>query len=196
MKIFHNNKFLTVYIIIIIIILVYIVFLAPDSFIKEHSRFRSFYQNGELIPSGDDTPIGDEPIPYEDQIKKLKNKHYSYEYLIDYNNVMYKCKGNKDGEFDQGRCTKPSEVEYTTQTLKDVYKGLETDLLDVDYIFNMIKDIKYTKSNMGELDVYKYEIPEKKDSIEVTVYSDRTSITEILITRRYYAYQLTFSNIN
>ena len=195
MKIFTNNKFLTVYIIIVIFVLVYIVFLAPDSFIKEHSRFRSFYQNGELIPSGDDTDVI-VPVAYEEQIKQLKNKHYSYEYLIDYNNVMYKCKGNKDGEYDQGRCTKPTEVEYTTQTLKDVYKDIEIDLLDVDHIFDMVKDIEYTKSNMGELDVYKYEIPAKKDGIEVTVYSDHTAITEILITRRYYAYQLKFNNIN
>ena len=71
MKIFTNNKFLTVYIIIVIFVLVYIVFLAPDSFIKEHSRFRSFYQNGELIPSGDDTDVL-VPVAYEEQIKQLQ----------------------------------------------------------------------------------------------------------------------------
>ncbi len=192
MKLFKKNKFLFVYIIVIVIILLFILFLIPDSFIKKYSRFRSFYDKDGVIIEPSDDPI---TIPYEIEIQNLQKKKYSYEYLIDYNNVTYRCKGAKDGEYDQGRCTSPEEIEYTTNTFKETYKGVDTNLLDVDYIFDMIKDIEYAKTTINGIDVYNYEIPKSKDSILVSIYSNRDHITEIRISRGYYVYQLKYSNV-
>ena len=193
MKLFKKNKFLFVYIIIIIAILISIMFLVPDSFIKKFSRFRSFYdKDGVIIEPSEEATV----LPYEKQIENLQKNHYSYEYLINYKNVTYRCKGTKDGEYDQGRCTSPKEIEYTTSTYKETYKDVDTNLLDVDYIFNMIKDIEPEKSTINGIDIYNYEIPKSQDSILVSVQSNGDHITEIRISRGYYVYQMKYSNID
>ncbi len=189
---FKKNKFLFVYILIILVILIFIMFLAPDSFIKRFSRFKSFYnKDGEIIEPSDEVIV----LPLEQQIKNLQNKKYSYEYLIDYNNTVYRCKGTKDGDYDGGRCTSPTEVEYTTSTYKDVYKDIDTNLLDVDYIFNMIKDSESIKTVVNGIDIYTYEIPKEKDSISISICSNGEYITEIRISRGYYVYQLKYFHV-
>jgi hypothetical protein len=192
MKLFKKNKFLFVYIIVIVIILLFILFLIPDSFIKKYSRFRSFYDKDGVIIEPSDDPI---TIPYEIEIQNLQKKKYSYEYLIDYNNTVYRCKGTKDGDYDGGRCTSPTEVEYTTSTYKDVYKDIDTNLLDVDYIFNMIKDSESIKTVVNGIDIYTYEIPKEKDSISISICSNGEYITEIRISRGYYVYQLKYFHV-
>ena len=107
-KILKEHKGLLIYSIIIIILLFVILFVLDDDFIQKQSSFKSFFKTEQITTTEQDSST--KFLSYEEQIKKLEQNKYKYQYEIDYNGTYYECSGIKNKEEDNGTCTKPSVV--------------------------------------------------------------------------------------
>ncbi len=185
----NNKKFLLIYGIIIIILLLGIMFFIPDDFFKKQ------YDDIE-IPTTEKKDF----VSYETQIENLLNKQYEYEYLIldsiGTKSYTYECSGKMDDTIESGTCTKPKKISYTEQNKKDVYKEIEINYIDVEYIFNSIKDIEPTIEKMTKTRIYTYKTAIEKLETDITVTTDLDAITQIEISNAYMTYILKYNNVN
>lgn len=185
-----KKKFLIIYFIIVVLLLVVIMFVLPDSFIKKTSKYKNFYKD----ETENKETVKKEPfLDYEKQISNLEKNVYSYEYEIDYNGVLYVCQGNKKGEKEEGSCTKPKKVSYTEKNYNDVFKNINKKFLDVNYIFEQLKDIEPEETDLGKERMFTYNLEES--DTEVIINTDKKNITRICIARGYLTYVLKYSNI-
>ncbi len=183
-KIIDNYKFLFIYGLVIIIALLIIMFVADDKyFINEKKETAKIKET--LKPTD----------YYQEQLDSLLNKNYDYHYSINHNGVTYKCQGTKNKEEEKGKCTEPKEIEYTNENYQEVFKDIDTNYLDVDYIYKQIKDIEPVMTNLDVKRYYTYNVNILNLKGQIIVYSDLKKITQITIVNGYLTYVLYFDNI-
>lgn len=187
-----NNKFLKIYALVIIIILLAIMFLIPDSF------FMNKYEEVNIPTSANTTKK--EFTPYEIQKEHLLKKKFSYEYnLLDsmsdktYN---FKCSGTIDETIESGSCSLPNKISYTEQNKKEVFKSIDLNFLNIEYIFNIIKDITPEETKYQTLREYKYNLKIKDLESEIIIHTDIKEITKIYISNAYMTYILKYNDVS
>lgn len=187
-----NNNFLIIYFIIIIIALVLIMFILPDSF------FMKKYEDLEL-PTTEKLPKK-EFTSYEVQIEHLLKKKFDYEYeLLDSmgsTSYTYECSGKINETIESGSCILPEKVSYTEKNKQEVFKNIDINNLDVEYIFNMIKDVEPVETKYQTLREYNYTTKIKDLETEIVVHTDLDEITKIYISNAYMTYILKYSNLS
>lgn len=188
-----DNKFLKWYACIIIVILILIMFVLPDNFYLDlQTKF-----NIQEIKNTETKKI--EFVDLEKQKENLLNKDYEYEYLmldsIGINSITAECTGKIVDGNETGKCISPKEISYTSETKKDAILQLNIKYIDLEYIFNSIKDIEpievsYTKTR--EL-IYKTKILDL--DTDITIYTDIENITQISISNAYMTYVFKYNNM-
>jgi hypothetical protein len=163
-----RKTFLIVYAIFIIVALIYILFFADSKyFIKKQE------------PSGKTTT---KQISIEEQKKNLLKDEYEYHYDINHNGVSYYCKGSKTKEEYTGTCeTKDNKIEYNEENYKEKLKDLNTNYMDPEYIFNMIKDLKPEEDKLLNKYYYKYNVNIDSLPGEISLHSNSKRITQITV---------------
>ncbi len=182
-----NKKFLIIYGIIIFIGLLIIV-LAPNKWFSKK------------LPSDQIVNIPEKVIDLEGQYTRLRNNKYEYHYLIMYDingdQSTYKCNGTIDGDNESGSCSSPSNVTYTDKDKKDVFKKIKYEYLDLNYLLDLIKDIKPTEKKYDNTYLYIYTLNLDNTKTDISIYSDGDNIIEIEIANKYGAYVIRLSNVS
>lgn len=176
---------------IVLIGLLFILFIIPDSFFLElHNRQNTPKLNIEEPSSTNQF------TSYEEQIKKLKEKKYSYEYLLldsmSSKTYRYDCNGTIDDDKESGKCTSPENITYNETNKADVYSNINTDFLDIDYIFEYISDIEPELTEYQTTREYNYLTKILDLETEITISTDRNNITQIVISNAYMTYLLNY----
>ena len=184
-KLINKNKFLFVYGLIVLIALVLILFVLDDKYFVNKTE--------EKIKTKE---VPTKSPSYNDQLKQLLNKKYNYHYNLNYNGVTYKCQGNRDKEEEKGTCSKPKNIEYSNENYQEVFKNINTDYLDVEYIYKEIKDIKPEVTKLDVKSYYTYNVNILNLKGEIVIFSDSKRITQITIANGYLTYVLYFDSIN
>lgn len=187
-----RKNFLIIYFIIIIISLVLIMFVIPDSF------FMKKYEDIKL-PTAEKLPKK-EFTDYEIQKEHILKKKFDYEYdLLDSmssTSYTYECSGSIDETIESGSCILPEKVSYTEKNKQEVFKNIDINNLDVEYIFNMIKDVEPVETKYQTLREYNYNVKIKDLETEIIVHTDLDEITKIYISNAYMTYILKYSNMS
>lgn len=186
-----KNKFLIIYGIIILIILIIILFVLDDDFIRKHSKFKNYYNNNNTTV----TEKKEEFTSYEDQINKLRQNKYKYSYELIHNNITYNCEGIKNKEEDNGHCDLPEKISYTKENYESVYSKINAKFLDVNYIFDSLKEYEPKKEEYKDQRMFIYTIKTSTGTNDITVYTDYNNITKICIAKGYLTYILKYSDI-
>lgn len=190
-----DNKrtiFLFIYGIIIIAGLVYILFIAPtDLFLSKETK--EFIKSVEKMNEENTNDING-------LLKHLDYKEYDYSYNIldsvGEDSLIYKCRGTVRQDKDNGACTEPKEIVYDEKNKKEKLSSLNHDLLDIEYIKELIKDETPTVEEYQTLKLYKYEVEIDTLKTDVIIYANRYDIEQIQIMNGYETYVIKFSNIN
>lgn len=193
-KILKEHKGLVIYSLIIIVLLFVILFVLDDDFIKRHSSFKSFFKTEQVTTTEQDNQT--KFLSYEEQIQKLEQNKYKYQYEIDYNGTYYECSGTKNKEEDNGTCTKPNVVTYNKDTFNDTFAKINTKFLDVNYIFTSLAEYEPQEEKYGEERVFVYKIKTSNGTNEISVYTNYENITKICIAKGYLTYILKYSDID
>ena len=189
----NNKKFLKIYGLIIIILLL-VIFIIPDEF---YLKLETKLHKQEITVKENESYTF---IEIKKQQEKLLTDNYQYEYLmldsIGEKTITVSCKGEQKDNTDNGSCTQSEEKTYTKETKKDTILSMNVKYLDLEYIFNAIKDIEpteitYTKTR--EL-LYKTKILEL--DTDITIYTDLENITQINISNAYMTYVFKYTSIN
>lgn len=182
---------LGIYALIIIIVLIFIIFFAPESW------FSKDYSDYEIPTSNVEEP---KEVDYETQKTNLTNNKYHYTYNImdsmTEHTYTYECSGAVNIDEDKGFCSIPSRIDYETDTKKEVFKYINIDLLNPEYIFNLVKDITPEEINNQPYIDYIYKLQIQDLNSEILIRSGKENISEIIITNAYMQYHLKFSDIN
>ncbi len=182
-KIIKEYKFLFIYSIIIIVILLFILFAVDDKyFIKKNNNTINTKEKSKTID-------------YKKQLEQLLNENYSYHYDLNYNGETYKCEGIKKKEEEKGKCIEPESIEYNNDNYQEVFKNINTKYLDVNYIYNIIKELDPEMTNLNVKRYYTYDVNILNMKGNIIVYSDLSRITQITIANGYLTYVLYFDNI-
>ena len=185
-----KHKFLLIgYAILVIGALIFIVFLAPEKwFIKEEKVD---------IPISDNEEQEIKEVDYEEQKSNLNKYNYDYTLMYSMQDKTYyfECEGKRNENEEIGKCTLPSFVEYNINTKKDVFKEIDSNLLDPTYIFDLIKDSEEEVFDNESYIEYRYEITFEELSTEISIRSNKKIITDITISNAYIQYHLKFSDI-
>ena len=190
MKINKVNKmgkrllFLLIYGVVIIILLLFIIFWAPSKWFQK---------------KGDVPKIESSIYTFDEQKEHLLNKEYDYEYNILYAdtvaNYTYRCTGKLNKEEENGTCSLPKKIEYDKTNKVEVLGSLNNDYLNLEKLFETLKDINYTKKIYEGTVVYTYNLKINGLETDIELYSDYTDIFEIRIDNVNEHYQLKYSNI-
>jgi len=180
-----RKKFLIIYGIVILILLIVILFIVPDKF------FMKGHDDEEVK-----VPITE--VAYEDQIKKLRNNKYDYNYLImydiNYDESIYKCDGKIDGDKEEGSCTSPSDISYTEKNKSEVFKNIKLEYMDLNYIFDLVKDVEPKIENYYNTKKYIYNLLLDKVNSDITIYSAVDRIIEVELSNQYGSYVIKIKN--
>ena len=139
-------------------------------------------------------------ITYEQKLAKLDD-NYEYKYEIKINEELYTFEGSKLNNREVGsRYINEEKIDYYIQNSysyeiinralilrEDIFDNINTNLLDVNYIKSIIKNIEYTRDNNS----YLYNLEDK----EITINVDDNNITSIIINIDNNVYNLSYSNI-
>lgn len=184
--------FLLIYGIIILAGLVYILFIAPnDLFLsKETKKFIKEVEKYNEENSNDISGL----------LKHLDYKEYDYSYNIldsvGKDSVIYKCRGTIRQDKDSGACTEPKEIVYDETNKKDKLSSLNHDLLNIDYLKELIKEKTPTVEEYDSLKQYKYEVEIDTLKTDIIFYANKYDIEQIQIMNGYETYVIKLSNIN
>ncbi len=182
-KIVKNYKFLFIYSILIIIVLILMLFVVDDKFFVAKKKVTT--NTKETIKTKS----------YQEQLDALMKSSFSYHYDLNYNGKTYKCEGTKTKEEEKGKCTEPKVIEYTNDNYNEVFKDINTDYLNLDYIYKIIKDKKPTMTNLNVKRYYTYNVNILNLKGDIIVYSDLKRITQITIANGYLTYVLYFDSL-
>ncbi len=172
-----KKKFLIGYGLLIVVILIFILFIAPDKmFIKSSNSTKN-------------TTIKDKYVDYKKQQKELINSNYKYHFDINYNTETYKCSGSKDKMGLKGECTKPKDIKYTQDNI-DKKLNVNTDYLNPEYVFDLVKDIEPKLENLYVKRYYTYSVKLVGLDGKIIVYTDYNHITQISIMNGYFTYSI------
>lgn len=185
-----RKTILIIYFIVVAIALITILFILPDSFFqKNYEEFNNFSQ-----------PIKKEFVDYSIQQAHLLKRKYEYEYkLLDSmgsQTYTYECKGTLDEEIESGTCKLPEKMSYNEKNKDEIYKNINTNYLDVEYIFNLIEDVEPQITKYQTFREYNYNIKIKELSTEIVIHTDLNEITKIYISNAYMTYILKYTNVS
>lgn len=188
-----KNKFLGIFALIIFILLILIMFILPDSLFLAIENTKT-----PMLPTGIKNPSNTkQEKTIADKFTQLKTTEYNYEYSLMYseNNetYTYKCTGTINGTKEKGNCTSPEEITYTEENKKEILNKIDTNLINNDYIYSLIKDIKpeETKISLTTTE-YKYETIINKYRTDITITSNINDITQIVINNVYMTYIINY----
>jgi len=187
-----RKKALKIYGIIIIIALTAIMFVIPDSaFLKLYNKNIKKINNQEVKENNF--------VDYDTQIEHLLNKQFKYEYLLldslSDKSYTYNCSGKIDKDIESGTCTEPERISYTETTKKDLFK-INTNYLDISYIFDYLKDYKPEETKYRSSREFKYNTKLEDLDTEIIVYTDLDEITKVEISNKFMTYVLKYSDIS
>ena len=185
-----HKKFLIGYFVIIMFLLVFILFIAPDSlFLKKDS------DNGVTY-----SETTKESSNIEQQKQDLLNGNYDYEYKILYNigngTIEYNCKGQVYNSEDNGKCTLPQKIEYSTENKNEIFSKINYNYLDLSYVFKLIENIEPADITYGNERMLIYEIKTEEYETKITIRANKEHIFHIEISNKNNIYYLSFDNIN
>ncbi len=193
-------KFLIIYGIIIIIALLCIMFIIPDSvFLKLYSDEINLL-NSSYQESTSTEKEKKEFTDYQVQQEHLINGNYNYEYNIldsmSSTSYTYKCNGIVNGQIESGSCTSPEVISYTENSKKEALSKININYVNVEYIFNLVKEIEPELTQYTTIREYKYITKINNIETEIIVDTNNDEITQIEISNAYMTYLLKYSNIN
>ena len=172
-----NKKFLIGYGVIIATLLIFILFIAPDKmFIKSSNSTKN-------------TTTKEDFKDYKKQQKELINNNYKYHFDINYNSKTYKCSGAKDDNGLSGECSEPKKIKYNQDNINDKLT-IDTNYLNPEYVFDLIKDIEPILENLYVKRYYTYNVKLVGLDGKIIVYTDTKHITQISIMNGYYTYSI------
>ena len=183
-KIISNNKFLFIYGLIIIVILIVMFAMDDKFFVNKEKEIAKIKKVMNTSPS------------YDEQLQALLNNKYNYHYTLNYNGVTYTCQGVKNQDEEKGSCSEPKNIEYTNDNYQEIFKDINTDYLDVNYIYKAIKDIDPEEMKLDVKTYYTYNVNILNIKGKIEVYSDSERITQITIVNGFLTYVLYFDSIN
>ena len=172
-----NKKFLIVYGLIIVLLLVFILFIAPDKMFMKSSNSTKSTSTKEKFKD------------YKKQKKELLNSNYKYHFDINYDSKTYKCSGTKDNKGIKGECSKPKNIKFTQDNIDKKLK-IDTNYLNPEYVFDLIKDIKPELENLYVKRYYTYNVKLVGLDGKIIVYTDYNHITQISIMNGYFTYSI------
>lgn len=183
-KLGKRKLFLLIYGIVIVLILLFIMFFAPNKWFQKE---------------GERPKIESLIYTLDEQKEHLLNKQYEYEYNILYadtiSNYTYKCNGKLNKEEEKGTCSLPEKIEYDETNKENVLGNLNDNYLNVEKLFDIIKDVSYSKEIYEGTIVYIYNLKINGLETNVELYSNYDDIFEIRIDNVNDHYQLKYSNI-
>ena len=138
---------------------------------------------------------------YNDKQKKLLTNKYSINYVININNIEYKINGNIENNIINGYFETPNGIKKIVFKENNLYEVnneqeilLETEinknLIDLEYILNLIKQNSAIISDKEETKTYTYNIDNLGLNIIVT--TNEENITQINIKESINPYILNF----
>ena len=138
---------------------------------------------------------------YNDKQKKLLTNKYSINYVININNIEYKINGNIENNIINGYFETPNGIKKIVFKENNLYEVnneqeilLETEinknLIDLEYILNLIKQNSAIISDKEETKTYTYNIDNLGLNIIVT--TNEENITQINIKESINTYILNF----
>lgn len=189
-----NNKLLGIIAVVIFILLILVMFILPDSVFLaiENAKNTTFPSSTSKTESNTLT------LEYEDKISKLKENKFDYEYKLIYSTLTdtytFECSGTRNNDKEDGKCTIPEEISYTEETKNEVFSTIDVNLLDVEYIFEIIKDIEpeETKISLTTTE-YKYVTYLNKYETDIIITTNLTDITQIVINNVYMTYLINYT---
>ena len=187
-----RKKFLSIYFIIIAILLVFILFIAPEDLFLKNKKSETPTDENVSLPS----IFSD----IETQKQNLLNSNYDYEYNIldsmGKKAIQYSCTGKINGTEEQGNCTKPKKISYTEKNKNEVFKDLNPNYLNVQYVFELIKEITPKELTYMNQRILTYELVLDNLNSEIIIKTDIDKIFRIEINNAYEIYIINFDNIN
>ena len=138
---------------------------------------------------------------YNDKQKKLLTNKYSINYVININNIEYKINGNIENNIINGYFETPNGIKKIVFKENNLYEVnneqeilLETEinknLIDLEYILNLIKQNSAIISDKEETKTYTYNIDNL--GLNIIVNTNEENITQINIKESINAYILNF----
>lgn len=192
-------KFLFIYGLIIIIALIGIMFIIPDSFFLGKYNYDIKLLNNSS-QSTEEELEKKEFIDYQTQQENLKNGNYEYEYILldsmSSKSYTYKCSGIVNGNIESGSCTSPVNISYTEKTKAEAFSKIDSNYLNINYLFNVLKDIEPELTQYTKTREYKYIVKIKDLETEIIIDTTADEITQIEISNAYMTYLLKYSNMN
>lgn len=174
-----KKKLWLVYIIVILVALGYILFIMPIKKENDGTIEESNIKEGQVYGS------------LEDMFTMLKKGNYEYTYNILINTEKYLYVGKKDGIKEKGIFTSKDEV-TTYEMVNDL---IDQNLINPTYIYELVKNLEYSKDKYDEVRVFNYETEIDSLKTEIAIYTDYTSITKINVTNLKVQYSLSYKNI-
>ncbi len=181
-----KNSFLTYYAGIILALLIAVMFVIPDSF---------FLKLNDIFNKQEITIKETSSIEFKDlelQKETLLTSDYEYEYLMldsmGTTPVTYECLGDIEDGKESGTCTSPKTFNYTDENKKELFSEINTDYIDLNYIFNLIKDIKPKELTYTKARELTYNVKILDLNTEITLYTDLDNINQINISNAYMTY--------
>lgn len=189
-----KNKFLGIFAIVIFILLILIMFILPDSIFLA-------IENGKnaIFPQGiSNSTNTSKELTIEEKLNNLKQEDYDYEYSLMYSTknetYSYKCTGTIKGTKETGNCTSPEVLSYTEENKNEVFNQIDTNFINIDYIYKYVKDIKpeETKISLTTTE-YKYTTNVNNFETDITITANLTDITQIVINNVYMTYLINYT---
>lgn len=161
------------YIIVVIILLLIILFVIPDKYFAPKKGY-----NVNNTDTTTEFPFKE----YNKMIEEIKENNYTYNYEININTTIYTFDGKKVGNKEQSN-------------FENKDNNINEDLLNINYIFDLIKDITYKQFIYDNTRMYTYKLMLDNLDTEIIIYTDLNYITKILIANKYYQYNLTYKEV-
>lgn len=138
---------------------------------------------------------------YNDKQKKLLTNKYSINYVININNIEYKINGNIENNIINGYFETPNGIKKIVFKENNLYEvnneqeillesEINKNLIDLEYILNLIKQNSAIISDKEETKTYTYNIDNL--GLNIIVNTNDENITQINIKESINAYILNF----
>ncbi len=139
---------------------------------------------------------------FDMQITELKNNNYSFNYNIDLNGNKILFYGKKNINVESGykedsngiiKYLKDNDKTYKInidgkEEITNLYEGINNNYLSVNYILNLIANIKPNKENK----VYNYLL---ENNVNISIETSGNEINKITIKDNLDTYELTFADV-
>ena len=180
----------------VILVLFLVLILLPDSFYKKHSKYGWFYENNFIGEPDNSSVLDGWDLSIDDLFDKLLKNKYSYNYNLQNKNYTYICNGKKNGEDDNGSCSSPKKIDYNINNFKEVFKNINTNYLDISFIYDLVKDIDGESIQENDSSRrYEYNIVNNNVKTDIYIFTNKSNIRKIMIMNDSLTYIIEYSNI-